>query len=288
MEQSSFQRHEGFTKARDGHSLFFQTWEKPNARGSILITHGQGEHSECYHRFVEAFAGDEWNFWAWDMRGHGRSEGKRGYAADFSDYVADYRLILKNFMDRTEGNGPRALVSHSMGGLVQLQTLIEDKPQGIAGQICSAPLLGVAVPVPAWKQQGAQIMNRLYPQITLWNEIRNEHLTRDPDVIREFEADVLRHNRISPGVYLGFLQAAESVKTRAFEINVPTLFQLPEQDPVVHTPTGRAFFENLGSARKELRVYGEGARHEMYNDVHRAQVFADARAFLDTLKGTTA
>lgn len=274
-------------KAADGHTLFYQTWEKPAATGWVLITHGQGEHSECYHRFVDAFRDDAWNFFAWDMRGHGRSEGKRGYAADFSAYVADYRVILRAFLEKTANARTRALVSHSMGGLVQLQTLLEDKPAGFAGQICSAPLLGVAVPVPGWKQQGAQLMNRLYPQITLWNEIRNEHLTRDPDVIREFEADVLRHNRISPGVYLGFLDAFEQVKPRAAEITLPTLFQLPEQDPVVHTPTAREFFANLGAARKELKVYGDGARHEMYNDLHRGAVFADARAFLDTLKGKT-
>lgn len=288
MTDRSWTRHEGFLKSKDGRTLFFQTWEKPANENWILITHGQGEHSECYHRVVDALDGQGWNVLAWDMRGHGRSEGKRGHASEFQDYVRDYRVVLDSFLRRTSSAQCRVLLSHSMGALVQLQTLIEDKPTGLAAQICSAPLLGVAVPVPAWKQQGAQIMNKLYPQITLWNEIRNEHLTRDPDVIREFEADVLRHNRISPGVYLGFLEAITEIKPRAFEVTIPTLFQIPEHDPVVDSQSAKDFFANLGTAQKTLKVYGDGARHEMYNDLHRDDVYADLKSFLNQIKGESA
>ena len=117
----------------------------------------------------------------------------------------------------------------------------------------------------------------------MWNEIRNDQLTRDPDVIREYEQDVLRHDRISPGVFLGFQPAWNFVRSRAGEIRVPTLFQLPEQDPVVKTAVSLEVFGNLGSAEKELKVYGEGSRHELYNDIGRKAALSDLKTFLDSV-----
>lgn len=277
-----YRRQEGRLKGFQNIDLFFQIWENPNARGTVIVTHGQGEHSECYHRLVDAFKNDMWSFWAWDMRGHGQSEGKRGYAADFDNYVRDYQIFLDHALNDSRIKGkPTVLLSHSMGGTVQLKTLIEKPNLPVVAQVCSAPLLGVAVPVPAIKDVAATVANTVYPQITMWNEIRNDMLTRDPEVIREFEQDVLRHDRISPGVYLGFKRDFEWLAAKATEISLPTLFQLPAQDPVVSTAAGTAFFEKISSAKKELLIYGDGARHEMYNDVHRQQVFADLKKWLD-------
>lgn len=279
-----YSRREGFLQGHGGISLFFQTWEKTSARGTIIITHGQAEHSECYSRLISFFDQDHWNFVAWDLRGHGRSEGKRGYASSFEDYILDHQLFLRRILEEDVcRKGPVVLLGHSMGGLIQLKTLIEMPSLPVAVQVCSAPFLGLAMDVPKWKTAGAGLLNAIAPQTTMWNEIRNDQLTRDADVIREYEQDVLRHDRISPGVFLGFQPAFDFVRARAGEIKTPTLFQLPEQDPIVRTAVGIEVFNTLGSAAKELKVYGEGARHEMYNDIHRKTVLADLKTFLDSV-----
>lgn len=281
-----FKRQEGYLQSHDGLTLFFQIWEKAQARGTVIITHGQGEHSECYQRLVDFFKNDDWSFWAWDMRGHGRSEGKRGYAASFDEYVRDFQTFLPVALaDERVKKGPLILLSHSMGGLVQLKTLIEQPSLPVQAQVCSSPLLGISAAVPAWKEKGAQLMNLVYPQMTLWNELNNDMLTRDADVIREFEQDVLRHDRISPGVYLGFLENFPHLLSRAPQIQVPTLFQLAETDPVVSFAAATKVFEALGSTKKVMKTYGDGARHEIYNDTIRATVFQDLKAFLDPFKG---
>ncbi|HRO66187.1 MAG TPA: lysophospholipase [Pseudobdellovibrionaceae bacterium] len=276
-----YRRHEGFFEGHDGLNLFFQVWENPRARGTILVTHGQGEHSECYHRVVDFFKDGEWSFFAWDLRGHGRSEGKRGYAPSFEDYVSDYRIFLDLMLQDPRMSGkPVILMSHSMGGLVQLKTLAHQSLP-VAAQTCSAPFLGLAFTPPGWKDAGARLLNRIYPEMTLWNEISPSMVTRDPEVIREFEQDVLRHDRISPGVYLGFQPAFDDVMTHASSIKIPTLMQLAEEDPVVSTPTAKIFFERLGAKDKELRIYGNGARHEIYNDLERNQALTDLKNFVD-------
>jgi len=60
----------------------------PN-NGTLIVTHGAAEHSDCYQRFAEEMAPKGWTVFVWDLRGHGRSEGKRGYVNRFQDFSND-------------------------------------------------------------------------------------------------------------------------------------------------------------------------------------------------------
>lgn len=277
-----YTRSESFFTGYDGTKLFLQSWITKNAKGTILFTHGQAEHSDCYTRLISALEGQGWNFIGWDMRGHGKSQGIRGYAKDFDEYVLDYKI----FLDLTLGlydvhNKPVVLLAHSMGGLVQTCALAEKKHLNdvISGQILSSPLFGVAVEVPQWKDQGAGIINSLFPKLTLSNEIKNDLLTRDFDIIREFEQDTYRHGRISSGVYLGFKREFERIINKASDISIPTLLHISDNDPVVSTECAIKFFDALASENKTLKIF-EGGKHELYNDTVRNDVFKVVIEFL--------
>lgn len=286
-----YERREGFFQGSSHNKLFLQIWNNPNARGSILITHGQGEHTDCYHRLVNYFAQDpvqnSWDFYAWDLRGHGRSEGKRGYVRQFSEYVEDFKIFVKEIRSNAKFNkGPVILLSHSMGGEVQLKALIEHPQLIPSAQIYSAPLLGLSLEVPAIKKQASLWLNRFTPTVTLSNGIENGFLTRDPNIIAEYEADVLRHDRVSAGAFLGMVEGFDFIRQHASQLQGPILFQCPEEDPVVSTSAAKEVFALLGSEDKVLLTYGNGARHEMYNDIHRTEVFSDLKRYLDRfLKG---
>ena len=279
-----YTRREGQLAGHDNLQLFFQVWQNPKAKGTVIICHGQGEHSESYLRLIDAFKNDSWTFYAMDLRGHGKSDGKRGYAGSFEDYCKDYHLFVEKILHESKSStGPIILLSHSLGGLIQLKTVIDHPEMKVAAQVCSSPLLGVSVPVPEWKTKAADVLNQWLPKVTLWNEITNDMLTRDLDVIREFEQDVLRHNRMSPGVFLGFKNAIEVVQARASEVQLPTLFQIPENDPVVSSTEAKSFFENISSQDKKICIYEDGARHEIYNDLERLKVYEDLRSFLNSV-----
>jgi len=95
---TNYTRSETFFKGYDQSKLFLQTWSTPEAIGTVLFTHGHGEHSECYHRLITGLDqikdAKKWNFIGWDLRGHGKSDGLRGYAKDFNEYVLDYDLFF--------------------------------------------------------------------------------------------------------------------------------------------------------------------------------------------------
>ncbi|MBO9665990.1 MAG: lysophospholipase [Bdellovibrio sp.] len=278
-----YKRSEGFFKGFDDTNLFFQVWENPNAKGTIIFTHGHGEHSESYHRLVDFFANDQWNFYGWDLRGHGHSEGRRGYAGSFDDYCADYKIFLDTVMaNENVKKKPIVLYSHSMGALIQVKTLLRNPDINYQAEVISAPLFGLEMPVPQVKAKAATLLNKLMPQITLGNELNNSMLSSDPEALREYEQDTFRHTKMSPGVFIGMLESWAYVRPRANQLKKPSLFILPEHDPVCSTPIAKEFFNNLGSSRKEIYIY-PNAKHEIINDVMRNTAFADIKKFLDSI-----
>lgn len=274
--EKKIQRHEGFFKGYNDDSIFYQTWltEKPIAH--IIITHGMGEHSESYHRLIKYFENKHFSFYGWDLRGHGRSDGKRGFVSHFNDYLYDYELFFKELKKNFKFNEPIILLGHSMGGLIQTKFLIQNElPFKLTAQVLSSPLFGFSLPVPKIKDWAARVLNSSFPRVTLGNELSDDMLTRDPLVIKEFEKDHLRHHLISSSVYLGMVEGFQFVKENAYKISYPTIMQISETDPVVSTTAAKEIFNLFPNPKKKLLLYGDDARHENYNDSHRQHVYQD-------------
>lgn len=276
-----YSRKEGFFKSYKETQIFFQTWEATDPKLQVVITHGHGEHSECYHRLIEFFAGSQFNFTAWDLRGHGKSEGKRGYADTFNDFVYDFEIFTERINALNSENLPVVYLAHSMGALIQEKYFISNTDFRPEAQVLSAPLLGFSLPVPSIKQIASRVLDLVYPKLTLWNEITYEMLTKDAEVIKEFEKDNLRHDVLSASVYLGMIENIRLVHEQAKKIKIPTLIQVSEDDPIVSAASCKDFYQQISSAEKRILLYGENSKHEMYNDTNRVNVFKDLKKFLE-------
>lgn len=256
----------------------------PKPRGAIILTHGLAEHSECYGSFAKLLGEDGWAIFAWDLRGHGRSSGKRGFATGLEEYVRDLFLFYSVVEEHTKDlKCPTFLFGHSMGGLITLRTMIEYGPLKFSGVLLSSPALGIAVPVPKIKDQLARFSVQWFPKITLYNEIKFADLTRDEDLIKSYYSDPLRHDKISPGIYLSMVENFKVVFDQSDKITLPTLMQLAGRDRIVSTPAAQQFFERLNISKKELHIYPDSF-HEIFNDLDRDSAFADIKYFLSTME----
>lgn len=277
------ERREGHFTGHGGAELFYQTWSKTGKppHGTLVITHGIAEHSECYGRTAEKLTEHGWDICAWDLRGHGRSEGKRGFVEDFHRYSLDLGFLLRHLKKNGKLDGKFALIGHSMGGLITLRHLLdnEESTPRPAALALSSPLLGVALAVPVVKDFAARVLHRVMPSLTLYNEIRYEFLTRDPEYLKGYESDPLRHDKISSAVYLGMLENIDLLKINAAKIQLPTLIQAAGQEKIVSLPAIKEFFPTIGATKKQLIIY-EDSYHEIYNDLDRAKVFYDLDQFL--------
>jgi len=110
-------RHEGTFAGFEDAELFYQTWTVPDPKGTVLITHGLAEHSDCYHPLAKQLAQEKWNVWGWDLRGHGRSEGKRGCVRDFADFMKDLGAFVHFYRLQSDLPSTQKLIlfGHSLG-----------------------------------------------------------------------------------------------------------------------------------------------------------------------------
>ena len=75
--------------AKDKLQLFIRAWLTETPKASIALVHGFGEHSGRYAHVADFFNKNGYSFFAFDNRGHGQSEGKRGHAPDYDAYLYD-------------------------------------------------------------------------------------------------------------------------------------------------------------------------------------------------------
>lgn len=279
-------RTESFFHSTDGLRLFFQQWGPEQAKANLVITHGLGEHSECYDQFANDLGEYDLCITAWDMRGHGRSQGPRGAISDIYQLTQDLEILLHFILRSQIENRPLILMGHSMGGLVLLKTILGLRQFIKTPLILSSPFLGVSLPVPPWKQVFSSMVATALPQLTLNNEIRFEDLTRDPDRIHAYESDPLRHDKISAGLFESALQAIESVFFHARAYAGPIHLLVSEQDPVVSTLEIRQFAKHFVHPQSRLVLYPD-RRHEVLNDLGREESILDIRSFIEKQTGLT-
>ncbi len=274
-----YQRMEGAFLGHDQLDLYYQSWVPQKSEGTLIITHGLGEHSESYVDFIESLKDPKWLIHGWDLRGHGRSEGKRGVVGSFSDYIKDMECFVRSLRETKSIHGPLLLLGHSMGGLITLKYVMERGDETIQAICLNAPALGVSMEVPKIKEQASHILAKYLPWLTLSNGIDYHDLTHFEELVAAYEADPLRHDRISAQLYLGMVESMEWVFERANLIKLPILFQLAGEDRIVSTKRSEQFFDLIASQVKHKYLY-ERSYHQIFNDICKEEATADFERFI--------
>jgi alpha-beta hydrolase superfamily lysophospholipase len=275
----SVSHEEGFFTGRDGLRLYYQRWAGAAPPRAILaLVHGYLEHGGRYRFVVDHFAPRGFTVYVFDHRGHGRSEGRRGYIDSFDQYLQDLDRYLVTIQER-EGDGSKLfLVGHSLGGLVSLRYAI-DNPEGLAGVVASSPYLRNKVPVSAAKLFVARVLSRLSPAMAMEANLDSAALSHDPEVVRAHEKDPLVLRKFTVRWTTETLRAQEIALSRAPDLQIPCLLLQAGDDQIADPQASRAFFERMTALDKEWRLY-EGYHHEVFNEVGRERVFRDLEEWL--------
>ena len=254
----------------DGLRLYLRRHEHANPRGEVLITHGFGEHSGRYGALTEYLLEHGYSVTAYDHRGHGLSDGLPGHVESFAEYDDDLAKLISSVRLRDQA-APLFVIGHSMGGLIVLRYAAR-KSSTLSGAIISAPLIEVALPVPAHKLMIARVSARMAPRMRLDNEINPSYLSRDPEVGRAYAADPLVNRKVSPKWFAEASRAMHEVAECAPQITVPILVMHGTDDRLASVDATKRMFERIGSADKELEIY-QGFYHELFNEPEKFDVF---------------
>jgi alpha-beta hydrolase superfamily lysophospholipase len=86
---------EGTFLSKDRLKLFYRSWRPEAGLRAILVRlQGIGGHSGMFQTFVDYVSQYGFAVYGLDPRGHGRSEGRRGYINRWSEYQADLGCFL--------------------------------------------------------------------------------------------------------------------------------------------------------------------------------------------------
>jgi alpha-beta hydrolase superfamily lysophospholipase len=237
----------------------------PHAR--LLVLHGYGDHSERYHEVMTAAAAAGIESHAFDFRGHGRSEGRRGFVKRWDDYLDDLDAVAATMpTDR-----PRFVLAHSHGGLVAVIAAQRDRLR-VDGVVLASPYLVSAVAVPWFKRLLAAGANVVAPSVRIGNGLRADMMTDDPAMLAASQHDPLLLRCATPRWFSGAMRAQSEAMTNAARFRLPLLMLIGDADTIA-SPTGnRAFFNLCRSTDKQLVAHPQ-RRHELLRESNRAKVF---------------
>lgn len=292
-----------------GTSLAFYVWPLPAQpiKAVVQIAHGLAEHAGRYDRLAQELIQAGYAVYASDHRGHGmtaRSPLDYGHFADrdgFAKVLADMHAVNRRIAER-HPELRRVLFAHSFGSFVA-QHYLAAHGDTIAAAVLSGtdygsgPLLRAALGVIAVERLRVGPRNRsaLLQKLTFggYNKAfapaRTEFdwLTRDAAEVDKYMADPLCGFPVTTQAWQDLIRGLTQLEDPALHGRIPK--QLPiylfagALDPVGRAGQGPRMlaraYERAG-LRVTLELY-PGGRHEMVNEVNRAEVTQDLIAWLN-------
>jgi len=261
---------EGTIASADGTTLSYRAWPKAGADVTFAVVHGLGDHARRYERFAQAMTRYGFGTFAIDLRGHGKSAGRRGHVDRWSQWTDD----VAAFVAYVEGiaGGEVVPLGHSFGGAALLSTVLEHKVPRAKRFVVSSPALKLKVQVPALKLTLGKAASRILPKLTLNNEVDAKTLSRIPEVVEAYRTDPLVHNKISLRMYSEWADAGKRIFAHAGEIKLPFLILAGTDDQLID-PEGSKELHELSPSVSELRLL-DGRYHEPFNDLDNEEVFS--------------
>lgn len=270
--------NEGKFTGAGGLELYYQRWQPDGQpRAALAIVHGIGEHSGRYMNVVNQIVPHGYSVYGFDLRGHGRSAGQRGYIGGWQDYREDVRAFVRMVGEQAAGRAI-FIMGHSLGGLITLEYVLQ-YPDGLKGVIASAPALG-QTGVPPLLIAISRILSRVWPTFSLKTQLDASGISRDPAVVRAYVEDPLVHSLGTARLGAEAPTAMAWTQAHAADLRLPLLIVHGSADRVVPPEASRIFFENASSTDKTRLVY-EGGYHESHNDLHHVQALTDLEQWLE-------
>ncbi|WP_027598666.1 bifunctional alpha/beta hydrolase/class I SAM-dependent methyltransferase [Pseudomonas sp. MOIL14HWK12:I2] len=267
--------------AHDGTELFYRHWPAvlPSAqKQAIVLLHRGHEHSLRLAHLVDELGLPDYDFFAWDARGHGNSPGPRGDSPCFGTSVADLQAFIEHLTTHhgvDEANA--AIVAQSVGAVVAA-TWAHDYAPRIRCLVLAAPAFQIKLYVPfAWV--GLRLLYALRGNFFINSYVKPRFLTHDSARIAEYQRDPAISRAISVRMLLGLREAADRVVKDAGAIRLPTQLLISGRDAVVKRSAQERFFANLGTPYKEKHEL-TGFFHDTLGERQRERVLPRIKRFI--------
>lgn len=281
--------------------------EDAEYRGIVQICHGMCEYFSRYTHFAKYLCSMGFVVCGCDQLGHGCSvppAGEQGFFAHKDGWkalVADQNTLTDTIKQRYPGL-PLYLLGHSMGSLIS-RLYLPHYGHKLAGCILAGtpgpnPLaaMGIYLSSSIVHSKGPMYRSALLNQMVFgrFNE-KIDHpatpfdwLSRDADVVKLYQSDQKCNFIFTSSGFrdlFRLMQASSSPRClKGTPRDLPLFFIAGDKDPVCDYGEGvkklAALYHSVGMRDIEV-VFYKNARHELLNEVNKAEVYGDILRWLE-------
>lgn len=274
----------------DGNHLVVLDWPVPHLaapRAVVLLVHGLGEHGWLYNALAMELNAVGFAVRAYDQRGHGESSGKTGciprhdtLVRDLDDLIEDTHASLC-----ARHNTPLVVMGQGLGAIVA--GVWAQKADSNLGRAKRSHVDSLVLSSPIFQTQGGwtqSAMQALLPDwfsgLTLTAGMEPELLFRDEKTVRNYKADPLVHNRMSPLLWRFMSEGGAQLLKEAPTWRLPTLLLFAGMDAVAQTAATHRFARHAPEGKLEVLCF-EDFYHHLFQDVYRHEAVDALLHWLD-------
>ncbi|HYD01533.1 MAG TPA: bifunctional alpha/beta hydrolase/class I SAM-dependent methyltransferase [Phycisphaerales bacterium] len=264
----------------DGATLRYHAWSpvSPNGR-AVLLFHRGHEHGLRWQETVENLGLDGSTFYAWDQRGHGSSDGKRGHAESLAAIVKDAEWFARH-LQREHGVDLRqtAVVAHSVGAVIAA-AWVHDYAPPVRAMVLATPAFRVKLYIPL-ALPALRLKQKLLGPGVVKSYVKASMVTGDPAQRVIYGRDPLVFREIATNILIDLRDTASRLLADAAAVTTPTLTFTADRDWVVRTAPQRVFHDAVNSPHKRF-VLLRGFRHAVFHESGRREVTSAISGFIN-------
>lgn len=261
-----------FHMPHSGETFYGKYYVPVKVDAVIILVHGLGEHCGRYEEHViPALLAVNLGVITYDQFGHGKTTGKRGHHPGFGELLGCITEIITK-SEKIFGEKKIFLYGHSMGGNVVLNYGLHF-PNSVSGIVASSPFLKLGFDPPSWKMALGKMMRKIYPSLTMPNEINPNHLSRDADAVKAYLTDPLNHDRVSPNYSILLMETGNWAIQNAGRLKIPVFLIHGTADQLTSCKASEEFAAS-NQDMVEIKLY-PGAYHELHNEPEKESVLKD-------------
>ncbi len=232
-------------------------------RAALGLIHGYADHGARYAHVTDHLAQKGIACVTIDLRGHGRSEGPRGFCELFDEFLDDASELLRLVEERFP-DAKRMLFGHSFGGLVSAESVLK-RPGGWSALLLSAPFFALEMQVPGVKVAAAKVASSVYPKLALPSGLSGKDVTHDEARAKAYDEDPLVFKSATARWFTETRLAQAHALENAHKVELPLYMTFGEADKIASFAAGKRFFDRTGSKDKTWDPK-KGLFHEVLNE----------------------